>query len=424
MSQLNDKIITRWARNIALGENKHIPSQRSTNISVRDDAVFSYGWWEMARLIRDKKGKPSFFLINGDTYSVQTSRQQSDVRDVINGITLPHPPLILPYSVLGEAGIDLDSVLPLEIAGDRWETIEHLEHEFPERAVWEYEHESLPGTGVYVHRVTGETLSDRGRYVGNAWVNEWEVACRKAREEYQWKVDDRDPASPYSYEARVLREEKFKAQWTHYPLVTKNTGRKTLDINRGWGTWDLIAPADPDADPAAYDFHRTTRRHWLGASLVTGRLSYWAKDGSRKTRTARYLSAFDENETRPSYFFCELPATSRASTIEQAYADLKPATVKTAEALGRDVKRQGDIYAVPVPTVTTASLTKAGATRTKRGVIFGTNHVATETASVGRLTYARGTISHAPEGRRPDHKRLTIGKEWHLLVKNTVPVTA
>lgn len=417
MSLLNDKIMTRWARNIALGETKHIPSQNSTNIAVRNDAVFSYGWWEMARLIRDKKGKPSFFLVNGDTYSVSTSRHQSDLREVLGKIELPHRMLILPYSVLGEAGIELDSIVPRDVADDWWETITHIEHEFPKKDRWRYQYAQLPGTGVYVHNVTGETVCDTGEYDKTGrWVNPWQERVNAVRDEYSWIFSEADPNSPHSYESRERRVKAFEAQWTRYPAVSKNTGRITMD-------GELIAPENPDADPAAYDFRWTTMRHWLGASLVTADVRYWDRDRNGKTRTSIYLSAFDENETRPSYFFCELPASSKARTIKQAYEDLKPATVKTAEALGRDVKRQGDIYAVPVPTVTTASLTKAGATRQKRGVIFGTNHVATETASVGTLTYARGTISHAPEGRRPDHARLTIGKEWHLLVKNTVPLT-
>jgi hypothetical protein len=159
--------------------------------------------------------------------------------------------------------------------------------------------------------------------------------------------------------------------------------------------------------------------------------------GTRR-RWAYYLSGFDLNETRPSYFFCELPK-SQPATVEEAYEVLKPDSVKLAESMGREVKRQGDIFAIPMPTLETRTLKRDGEYRRmpkrdeadpRRGdtadipYLLDTNHAATEVVTMGGYTYARGMLTHAPAWRAPDHKRVKLGNEWHLIVKNTVPIGA
>lgn len=174
------------------------------------------------------------------------------------------------------------------------------------------------------------------------------------------------------------------------------------------------------------------------------------KTPTTRRRWAHFLSGFDENETRPSYFFCELP-TRASSTVEEAFEELKPEAVRFAEELGREVRRQGDIFAIPLPGLTLQELKQQGGEhlkytsemvtetvwgrRSSREVrrrdsfhtahVLGTNHEASEVVvfADGR-TYGRGTLVHSPSGRLPDHRRVTLGKTWHLLVKNTVPIGA
>ena len=268
----------------------------------------------------------------------------------------------------------------------------------------------------------------------------------------------------------LTRFAKAKREWQELRTVTKNTGRKTLKIApNSWHEWELV---DVDGE---LTYQRDTYRHWLGESLIEGTVAYqslikcrrckgkgvhegdvtyrrqivegpadrWGgpvfgaipipscdecsgqrRYSVRRTRKAKFLSGFDQNESRPSYFFCELPKMSE-TTITAAYEALKPTTVRLAEQMGREVKRQGDIYAVPVLNLTKRDLTKSGATFEKGAHILGTNHKVTEVARLrdGRIL-ARGTITHAPQWRRPDHARVTIGKAWHLIVKNTVPVAS
>lgn len=61
--------------------------------------------------------------------------------------------------------------------------------------------------------------------------------------------------------------------------------------------------------------------------------------------------------------------------------------------------------------------------------IMGTAHTATEIATLpdGRQ-FARGMLYHDPSligqsWRRPDHRRQHLGKQWHLIARNTVPVS-
>lgn len=168
-----------------------------------------------------------------------------------------------------------------------------------------------------------------------------------------------------------------------------------------------------------------------------------------RQRWAYFLSAFDENESRPSYFFCELPPRVRPTTVAEAFETLKPQSVKLAEELGREVQRQGDIYWIPMPDLDLRTLKEQGGRHIRRKIVvtdegdrwgrparrmgwadgadpsvLSTNHTATEQVRVGRLTYARGTLRHEPSGRRPDHARIRLGdgKTWGLVVKNTVPI--
>lgn len=161
----------------------------------------------------------------------------------------------------------------------------------------------------------------------------------------------------------------------------------------------------------------------------------------QRQRTAYFLSGFDNNEARVSYFFCELAPGARPTTVEEALESLKPEPVLLAEQSGREVKRQGDIYAIPMPSLTTLELKQRGGTIRKmpKGYtsakaqggetadvpyVLNTNHAASEVIVIGGLTYGRGTLRHLPAWRAADHARLTLGTQWHLLVKNTVPVAS
>lgn len=167
----------------------------------------------------------------------------------------------------------------------------------------------------------------------------------------------------------------------------------------------------------------TGRSRGLRASeqLITAET---AAPWSRRTRKAFFLSGYDRNEPGLRYFLCELPSTASPTTVAEAYEALKPEAVKQAEKMGLRVRRQGDIFFVPLRNLApteTSDAQKAG------HYLLGTNHLGTQVGWKKEagviLTYARGRIRHAPIGRRADHKTLHLGRRWHLVVKNTVPIS-
>jgi hypothetical protein len=129
-----------------------------------------------------------------------------------------------------------------------------------------------------------------------------------------------------------------------------------------------------------------------------------------------YLSSLDYEDRRRSYFLCQLP--NAVSTIEEAYDSLMPVQVSYAKALGRNVLRQGDIFAIET-SIKTRDLTRP---TQKRMQLHGTTHVATDVRYILGRTYARGTIRHAPQlidqGRRPQHEMVKLGKTWWEIHKN------
>lgn len=174
-------------------------------------------------------------------------------------------------------------------------------------------------------------------------------------------------------------------------------------------------------------WHWTESRHVLGGSLI--RASYTAWRGQRSfTRRAWFLSGFDTQEPGQSYFLAQLPPDFHGRTIDEAFTALRPVTVRKADASGMDVVRQGDIFAIPEPAMTTREL--PGPSQ-RMGYLLGTSHCATEVRRRGDETWARGILWHKPVSqfgwgrvtRRPEHVRRPLGdgRTWHLIQQNTVP---
>jgi hypothetical protein len=314
-------------------------------------SIYSYGYhFPMATLMTDDTGlrnEHSWWLVNGDTYSVSTSRHQGEVRGALRKTGLPM--LIVPFSALNRARIDYDTVRRVAIDPERW---------VPEQ------HSSA-------------------------------------------RVED----MPYHLQTKYAQVD---GAWRHV----------------------FVDPADDGL------YHWESKRHFLGASVFTA--TYEDRDAEPYDKdmryvgyprvTATFLSAFDENERTPLYFLCELPQGCEPQTVEEAFECLKPNAVKTAEALGRTVLRQGDVFAIPVD-LTTRDLRKAGFTSPappkysrlhmskNERYVLGVNHTATEVLTSHGVTYARGTLRHKPaeRGRQPEHRMVKLGKGWHALIRNTVP---
>lgn len=91
----------------------------------------------LARIMPGDDGPRSWWLLNGDTYSVSTTRHQGIVRDACQRTGLPL--LIVPFSCLREARIDPESITPVDIQPERFDTIEHharTREDVPEGHQW------------------------------------------------------------------------------------------------------------------------------------------------------------------------------------------------------------------------------------------------------------------------------------------------
>lgn len=84
------------------------------------DTIYSYGsHFPMARIMPDEQGnKRGWWLVNGDSYSVTTSKHQGWLRSAIAVTHLPT--VILPFSALNTGGIDYKTIKLVEVLADRY----------------------------------------------------------------------------------------------------------------------------------------------------------------------------------------------------------------------------------------------------------------------------------------------------------------
>lgn len=396
MSQAADKAIQRWVDRMTGRTDRGYLS--SGNILCREDAIYSYGsHFEMARPLRDKKGKIHAFLLNGDTYSNTTTGHQSTVRQTLARTGIQQ--VIIPHEALHGAGIDLDSIQLVNVSPDRSETIQH--HYTERQPSWVVKRE--PNNQWVDHRWTN--LGDHDVLYTSA---------RRGADSIDIDVDDEGV--------------------THYRWTTYRhwLGESLIRAKVWWSVWHACQWCEGTGrgiGPA---------QHW----------TYYCRGchgdrgaSTRHHRWAYFLSGFDHAEARPLYFLCELPRGAKPATVAEAYEALKPEPVKMAEQMNRTVERQGDIFAVPTE-LDRKVLKAMGARIERRGVgrvprdqdratinfpyILNTNHTATEVAYLpDGVTLARGTMYHDPADRPQDHARhrLGDGKTWHIVIKNTVPTT-
>jgi hypothetical protein len=295
-----------------------------TPVFAEDRSLYSYGHhFELARIMPSPSGDPrGWWLVNSDTYSVSTSNHQRITRSALGFSHLPM--ILLPFSALDAAGIDLETIRSVDILPDRYDYVAH----------------------------TGPECD-----------------------------------MPRFQDAGEIRRNVFHGD--------------------GTATWHVAV-------------------HRMGESVFTASYVERGKGYADYSRAA-FLSSFDAQESRRrGYFLCQLPDVP-VSTVAEAYDALKPAEVKHYEASGGTVTRQGDIFALPMPHLTTRDLD--GPTL-HSGRLLGTSHIATEVRVVRAIgsdpvvTYARGWLRHRPERswNRPQHspRKMEDGRTWHRIVKNTV----
>jgi hypothetical protein len=363
---------------------------RGKNVFPSSDGrdLYSYGsHFSLVHVVEGEQGRARLFLLNGDTYSVTTNRHQSLVRDVCQGSGVPT--IIVPFSALDAAGIDMDSLEPIEVTADTHERIERSSASLAD--VPKHERKEYMETGRMILA---------GGYVYENGVTRW----------------DADKEQP----ERVLRDKEPDADGLyHWTAYVHHLGASTF---------------------------LATVSEWISVTDGNG------TNGQRyriQRENVPFLSAFDEQERRPLYFLCELPRIP--ANVKDALEILKPTEVIRAEQEGKTVTRQGDVFGIPTDWTTQGLKERGARFRRRSGVaklreqwnaglipwddyhasmdtqLLETNHEATYVAELDGIVYARGCLYHNPGSwREPDHARRKLGdgKTWHRIVRNAVPVSS
>ena len=454
-----DDVLYCWAERIDLIAP---PFERFSYSSMicEGDSLFHYGrHFELARIMRDKRGHARLVLLNGDSwggggFGPSTASRQADARRVVNMSNVPS--MVVPFSALDAAGIDFDTVRPIHVRDDRFTIEEHSSRKRPAdlatmndpsgatRKVtrWNYDYELRRSVEQDVDepvRVENprETVTFRvqhgwvegGARLGDDGLWHWHVRRHWLGDSiFRARTTENRTRRPTADE---LAEDQAWRTWTMEQEVLgareRELRRKAWKLDDRYGyrgdyrtmfrkmfhAQGFHEAADRVGDEA--DAHRR-QRVWSNG-MRNGRMPITV------TRWATFLSSFDYQEARPLYFLCELPYRARPNTVDEAIESLKPPEVVAAEARGVKVTRQGDLFAIPTK-LTTRQLRRMG-TLTKRLRVLGTNHSVTEgVICKGGAVLGRGIMRHEPDGwRTPDHARQKLGdgKSWHLLVRNTVP---
>lgn len=384
----NMDVIRRWVQ-VSVGKQKRYLSPERCSVKVIGDNLYSYGsHFELARRLSD-----GVFLCNGDTWGSFTGRQQGQLRNVLDGDrrwngktyathTTAYDRVVIPYSALNAAGIDLDSIKIIEKRDDH--SIEVLRN---------------------------------GASLPNHLFGYWRAA------NYPRSFAGDDHSKPIHGPAN-------QNQIGYWFRGAMGYAKKTPEMCRQ--EWDKIKDDYAVSfDESTKRWHWTDHRHQLGECVFDCELVVYG--GSR--RQATFISAWDNQDTG-TYFLSELPHP--VASLDGAYEALKPQTVRLAELEGKRIVRQGDIFAVETDLTTrqVKALVRPedmlpGVPHsinehiTKMGNLLGTNHKVTEQVVLpSGAVLARGILHHKPPFRDPDHRRQWLGKKWHVIVKNTVPVMA
>lgn len=341
-------------------------------VSLSAREAYSYGrHFPLFRFVPTKDRRPALFVVNGDRWNgagrgwnrSRTPDHQDAVRRAIaaTGVTS----LVLPFSALDGAGIDIDSIRPLHVRADEWfeETVE--------RRSWDELPRHRRTYSAPVQRESSHVTSEIPRTYRYATPDEkrshgWEGFGRypilpDADGMYRWKVHverrtvpDNDGIYRWTEQRHRLGDSLFTAERTivetrpAFPFeVGSSTARETVSLSPSGRRGDGCSQNEWRDHVAGPD---GACIHCNGALLAN--VTY--------RRRARYLSSFDMNEPMPLYFLCEVPRTG-APTVDGALDSLAPRAVHAAMLAGKEVRRQGDVFFIDTP-LTRETLMERGAT--------------------------------------------------------------
>lgn len=369
----HDEIVNRWVNVRTPGhelygkpdyDDSHIQSidmgridWRAIGHTENRDELRSYGpHFPLVQAIRNRKGKrfgkTRLWLLNGDTwrgssgFGMSTSSQQAQVRNLVQATGIPS--IILPFSAIDAASIDHASIRPLVQDEESWENYTHTQPEMPTDGHWEPVHEHVPGTGNYWDEetrthgpkryATMEEIPADIRAFFDADGNPIRKPYRSNRVVFGHRVHDYViPNSDYASGAIETTDWNGKPRdYIHVPPCYRLTGKRFVGPTpMGWEReWTQNADGS---------WSQERQHHTLGQSVF--RAAYRGDNGKRYW--ANFLSGIDNSPHGSGYFLVQLPKNADVTSVQSAIESLKPESVKAAESYGIEVKRQGDLFAIP-----------------------------------------------------------------------------
>ncbi len=347
--------------------------------------VYSYGrHFPLFRFVpRALSGRRDLFVINGDSVRSggwgnrsRTPDHQFVARELIAATGADS--VVIPFSALDGAGIDIDSVRPIHVRPDENWTETREVRTIVEVPRWR----RIETYSVACESESLDVIPKRYREEYRA-LTDTEREDREAREEpaptwyltlprlpdadgrYRWTeprereiAPDADGMYRWTVEVHRLGDSLFSAVRTERetraadPFETeRETTRETVQLRDSDGRTYCEGNAGPAEDTGAR-IHaagpgtgRDTSAR-LGAGPEGAACIYCGSElraDVTRRRRARYLSSFDSQEWPPLYFLAEVPRGAGA-TVETALDRLAPRAVHAALARGREVARQGDIF--------------------------------------------------------------------------------
>jgi len=336
--------------------------------------VYSYGrHFPLVRFVPRalNGGRRDVFVVNGDVWRGNNSRTRdhqfatraavADACAQLGGVSI-----VVPFSAVAGAGLELDSLRPIHVRDDaHWtetreaRTLAELpRHERRESYSVERDAVELEWVPSDYRRTWRKPVAGDDAYGSHA---QYLSILPDSDGRYRWRETryrDRapDPDGRYRWDVTIHRlgDALFSAvRQSREPTRDadafeheRETARETVRLRDSEGrTYCTAADVDVhEAGPSAACIH-------CGLALradVTYR------------RRARYLSSFDTNERPALYFLAQVPRGA-GDTVETALDSLAPRAVHAALARGRDVRRQGDVFFIDTD-LTREALADRGAT--------------------------------------------------------------
>jgi hypothetical protein len=353
------QVVTRWYAVACTGGGTYL---NHPFMQCERDRLIGANGAVMAEVVRNRNKSVRCFVLNGDgSPSVRFRNQQWETRAAIQRQVFPF--IILPFAALEAAQIERDTINPIEVRPDQWITERHWYDKVSPDDYAKIQWNPTPaGSGHQSGRLPGR--SD-------------------------------------------LLFQRQSHRWTQGGLTEIPEHQRPAPSVYGMPGWQNLMYANGGRMYNERSIHR------LGDSVFRAKAH-----GAYRT----FVSSFDYQESNPLYFLAELPWKAKVDSVDEAIRALAPPIVQQAWAQKRAVARQGDIFCIPTELTTEQIRERTGSTMLRMQGVLGTDHLASE-SYVGRrgVTYARGNIHHKPEGRRPDHRRVYLGRVWHLVVPNAVP---